>query len=229
MRSNLTQEENEYFRLIESSAFELKNHAEIKKNKLFPINALFPNICKSSLLVVSPTISVSTLNAFFDTKWCDTIISIAKIFNSWKLLCFFTIISPCILCNLCTLYTAAMSYTTALGLHYALNCTIFNATVAPLLLPDYPTRISISATMCLSPSCSHPPCYLQDRDEISDDVIITKPRNRCVKVTVISAHPLTVPSGINPRATVASIKVLFRGVVETQCSGIRHSGSVERT
>lgn len=30
--------------------------------------------------------------------------------------------------------------------------------------------MSISATMCLSPSCSHPPCYLQDRDEISDDV-----------------------------------------------------------
>lgn len=44
-----------------------------------------------------------------------------------------------------------------------------------LIMPDSPTRMSISATMCLSPSCSHPPCYLQDRDEISDDVIITKP------------------------------------------------------
>lgn len=104
MRSNLTQEESEYFRLIESSAFELKNHAEIKKNKLFPINALFPSICRSNLLSVNPAISVSTLNAFFDTKWCATIISIAKIFNNWKLLCFLTIISPCILCNLCTLY-----------------------------------------------------------------------------------------------------------------------------
>ena len=79
-------------------------------------------------------------------------------------------------------------------------------------MPDYPTRMSISATMCLSPSCSQPPCYLQDRDEIADDVIIVKSRNRYVKVTVISVHPLTVPSGINPRATVASIKVLFRGV-----------------
>lgn len=148
MRSNLTQEENEYFRLIESSAFELKNYAEIKKNKLFPINALFPNICKSSLLVVSPTISVSTLNAFFDTKWCDTIISIAKIFNSWKLLCFFTIISPCILCNLCTLYTAAMSYTAALGPHYALNCTIFDAMVAPVFSPDSTITRHGSSCVC---------------------------------------------------------------------------------
>ena len=42
---------------------------------------------------------------------------------------------------------------------------------------DYPTRMSISVTMCLSSSCSHPPCshptcYLQDQDEIADDVII---------------------------------------------------------
>ena len=66
--------------------------------------------------------------------------------------------------------------------------------------------------MCLSPSCSHPPCYLQDRDEIADDVIIAPSRNRYVKVTAISVHPLTVPSSINPRATVASIKVLFRGI-----------------
>ena len=65
--------------------------------------------------------------------------------------------------------------------------------------------------MCLSPFCSQPICYLQDRDEIADDVIIVKFRNRYVKVTVISAHSLTVQSGINPRATVASIKVLFRG------------------
>ena len=86
------------------------------------------------------------------------------------------------------------------------------ATVAPLLLPDFPTRMSISATMWLSSSLSHPPCYLQDRDEIADDVIIVKSRNRYVKVTVISAHPLTAQSDINPRATVASIKVLFRGI-----------------
>lgn len=39
-------------------------------------------------------------------------------------------------------------------------------------MPDYTTRMSISATICLSLSCSHPPCYLQDRDEIADDVII---------------------------------------------------------
>ena len=86
------------------------------------------------------------------------------------------------------------------------------ATVAPLLMLDYTTRMSISVTMCLSPSLSQTTCYLQDRDEIADDVIITKPRNRCVKVTTVSVHPLTVPSGINSRATVASIKVLFRSV-----------------
>lgn len=39
-------------------------------------------------------------------------------------------------------------------------------------MPDYPTRMSISATLRLSSSCSHPTCYLQDRDEIADDVII---------------------------------------------------------
>lgn len=77
-------------------------------------------------------------------------------------------------------------------------------------MPDYPTRMSISATMCLSPSCSHLPCYLQDWDEITDDVIIVKPRNRYVKVTTISVHTLTVQSDINPRATVASIKVLLQ-------------------
>lgn len=130
-----------------------------------------------------------------------------------------------------------MSCTAALGLRYALNCTIFDATVTavfspdgttacygsplplfqiplthatvtPLLMPDYPTRMSISATMRFS----HPTCYLQDRDEIADDVIIAQFRNRYVKVTVISVHPLTVQSGINPRATVASIKVLLGGV-----------------
>lgn len=79
-------------------------------------------------------------------------------------------------------------------------------------MPDYPARMSISAAMWLSPSLSHPPCYLQDRDEIADDVIIAKPQNHCVKVTAISVHPLTVQSDINPRATVASIKVLFRGI-----------------
>ena len=89
---------------------------------------------------------------------------------------------------------------------------LIHATVAPLLLPDSPTRMSISATMWLSPSCSHLPCYLQDRDEIADDVIIVKSRNLRVKVTVISVHPLTVQSGISSRATVASIKVLFRGI-----------------
>ena len=75
-------------------------------------------------------------------------------------------------------------------------------------MPDYHTRMSISVSMRFS----HPPCYLQDRDEIADDVIITKPRNRYVKVTAISVHLLTVQSGITPQATVASIKVLFRGV-----------------
>lgn len=79
-------------------------------------------------------------------------------------------------------------------------------------MPDYSTRMGISATMCLSPLLSHPPCYLQDRDKIADDVIIAQTRNRYVKVTAISVHPLTVQSDINPRATVASIKVLFRDI-----------------
>lgn len=72
--------------------------------------------------------------------------------------------------------------------------------------------MSISVSMCLSSSCSHPTCYLQDRDEIADEVIIAPSRNRYGKVTVISVHPLTVQSDINPRATVASIKVLFQGI-----------------
>ena len=79
-------------------------------------------------------------------------------------------------------------------------------------MPDYPTRMSISATMCLSSSCSHPTCYLQDRDEVSDDVI----HHQAPKPLCESHHSvgniITVPSGINPRATVASIKVLFRGI-----------------
>lgn len=79
-------------------------------------------------------------------------------------------------------------------------------------MPDYTTGMSISATMCLSLSCSQLPCCLQDRDEIVDDVIISQPRNRYVKVTVISVQPLTVQSDINPRTTVASIQVLFRGI-----------------
>lgn len=60
---------------------------------------------------------------------------------------------------------------------------LIHATVAPLLLPDSPTRMSISATMCLSSSCSHPTCYLQDRDEIADEVIIAPSRNHCVNIS----------------------------------------------
>ena len=78
-------------------------------------------------------------------------------------------------------------------------------------MPDYPTPMSISATMCLS----HPPCYLQDRDEIADDVIIAispgTPKPLC-EIHRSVGNIITVPSGINPRATVASIKVLFRGI-----------------
>lgn len=81
---------------------------------------------------------------------------------------------------------------------------LIHAIVASLFMPDYPRRMSIRSSV--------PTCYLQDRDEIADDVIIVKSRNRYVKVTAISVHPLTVQSGINPRAAVASINVLFRGV-----------------
>lgn len=84
--------------------------------------------------------------------------------------------------------------------------------VASLLMPDSPTPMSISATMCLSSSCSHPPCYLQDRDEISDDVIHHQAPKRLCESCHSVGNIITVPSGINPRATVASIKVLFRGI-----------------
>ena len=92
---------------------------------------------------------------------------------------------------------------------------LIHATVTPLLMPDYPTRMSISATMWLSPSLSQPTCYLQDRDEIADDVIIAispgTPKPLCESHRSI-VSTLTVQSDINPRATVASIKVLFRGI-----------------
>ncbi len=88
------------------------------------------------------------------------------------------------------------------------------ATVAPAY-PDYPPRMSISATMWLSPSLSQTACYLQDRDEIADDVIIAispgTPKPLCESPHSVG-NIITVPSGINPRATVASIKVLFQGI-----------------
>lgn len=69
--------------------------------------------------------------------------------------------------------------------------------------------------MCLSSSCSPPTCYLQDRDEIADDIIIAispgTPKPLCESHRSVG-NIITVPSGINPRATVTSIKVLFRGV-----------------
>ena len=105
-----------------------------------------------------------------------------------------------------------MACAAALGLYYALNCTIFDAMVASLLMPDSPTPMSISATMCLSSSCSHPPCYLQDRDEISDDVIHHQAPKRLCESHHSVGNIITVPSGINPRATVASIKVLFLSI-----------------
>lgn len=92
---------------------------------------------------------------------------------------------------------------------------LIHATVAPLLMPDYPTRMSISAAMCLSSSCSHPTCYLQNRDEIADDIIIAispgTPKPLCESPHSVG-NIITVPSGINPRATVASIKVFFQGI-----------------
>ena len=95
-------------------------------------------------------------------------------------------------------------------------------------MPDYPTRMSISATMWLSPSCSHPPCHLQDRDEITDDVIIAispgTPKPLCESHRSVG-NIITVPSGINPRATVASIKVLFRGIKASiyTCFALSHA------
>ena len=93
---------------------------------------------------------------------------------------------------------------------------LIHATVTPLLMPDYPTRMSISATMWLSPSLSQTTCYLQDRDEIADDVIIVKPRNRYEWRKPLNTDDFThfellkigsdsrVESGINAPLTVAS-------------------------
>ena len=59
------------------------------------------------------------------------------------------------------------------------------------------------------------PCYLQDRDEIADDVIIAispgTPKPLCESHPNVGTAEL-VQSGINPRATVAFIKVLFRDI-----------------
>ena len=67
--------------------------------------------------------------------------------------------------------------------------------------------------MWLPPSLSHPTCYLQDRDEIADDVIIAispgTPKPLCESPRSVG-NIITVPSGINPRAAVASVKVFFR-------------------
>ena len=52
-------------------------------------------------------------------------------------------------------------------------------------MPDYPTRMSISVTMCLSSSCSHSTCHLQDRDEIADDVIIAQSRKNHVNISAV--------------------------------------------
>lgn len=101
-----------------------------------------------------------------------------------------------------------MSCAAAFGLYYALNCTIFDAMVAPVFSPDStntrhgspclysrfhafmlwqvphlcqltPTRTSNSMSMRFS----HPTCYLQDWDEIADEVIIARPRNHCVNIS----------------------------------------------
>ena len=85
---------------------------------------------------------------------------------------------------------------------------LIHATVAPLLMPDSPTRMSISATMCLSSSALLSPrpgwnlrwCYHR-----------SVPKPLCGNRHSVG-NIITVPSGINPRATVASIQVLFRGI-----------------
>ena len=95
-----------------------------------------------------------------------------------------------------------------MGLHYALNCTIFDVTVAPLIMPDSPARMSIfvkreiltSALLSPRPGWNRKWCY-----------------HRSVPKPLCESHhgvvnTLTVQSDINPRATVASIKVLFRGI-----------------
>lgn len=56
---------------------------------------------------------------------------------------------------------------------------LIHATVAPLFMSDYPTRMSISVSMRFS----YPTCYLQDWDEIADDIIILKSRNRHINIS----------------------------------------------
>ena len=104
-----------------------------------------------------------------------------------------------------------------------------SATVAPAFIPG-----STHLRYCSAPAyaglphtnehlCDHvfiiilltSALYLQDRDEIADDVIIAispgTPKPLCESHHSVG-NIITVPSGINPRATVASINVLFRGV-----------------
>ena len=104
-----------------------------------------------------------------------------------------------------------MACAAALGLYYALNCTIFDAMVASLLMPDSPTPMSISATMCLSSSCSHPPCYLQDRDEISDDVI----RHQAPKRLCESHRNL----GTSPHGAIRHKPTSYRRIHKSAFSG----------
>ena len=49
----------------------------------------------------------------------------------------------------------------------------------PHLCQLTPTRTSNSMSMRFS----HPTCYLQDWDEIADEVIIARPRNHCVNIS----------------------------------------------
>ena len=49
----------------------------------------------------------------------------------------------------------------------------------PHLCQLTPTRTSNSMSMRFS----HPSCYLQDWDEIADEVIIARPRNHCVNIS----------------------------------------------
>lgn len=86
--------------------------------------------------------------------------------------------------------------------------SLIHATIAPLLMPDCPTRISISVSMRFS----HPPCYLQDRAEIADEVIHCSAPKPLYESRHSIVSTLTVQSDINQRATVASIKVLFPGI-----------------
>ena len=96
----------------------------------------------------------------------------------------------------------------------AVSAAIFDATVVPLLMIDHPRTNE----------------HLREHEMLTSDLLSPRPRwnrrwcyHRQVPKLLCDNHHrvgniITVPSGINPRATVASIKLLLEGVKTSKWS-----------